>query len=216
MDSTNITSLTTGHAELVAIFPTPATSPEQRTLADYVPRRTISRFKPPGPRRVYCGKFLDYGPYASFAPSFDQDGVEVGRYALGEVIFQQDMKRRLRRLAKGKGRADASADLIGDGDVSMLDAAQTTPQVATDGSESILLPEDVAHIKSALGTLEMEEALEELLKKNGKALVRLEELQVQRLVSGESVVKEDSEEWALGTKFLCPQCPVASLTVVRV
>ena len=71
-DSKPLTDLPTGHAELAAILPSPSTSGSTRgkTLADYVRPKPFTALQMPGPRRVSCGKFLDYGPYASFAPTF--------------------------------------------------------------------------------------------------------------------------------------------------
>ena len=87
-DSKPLKDLFTANAELVAIFPSAsAPAPAEPdlaesspvTLASYVPKKPPGyKSKLPGPRRVSCGAFLDYGPYASFAPVFEQDG-EIGR-----------------------------------------------------------------------------------------------------------------------------------------
>lgn len=209
----DLKTLHTGKAELVSIFPSPSGQAlaHKGTLGDYVVQRRPNQYRPPQPRRVSCGKFLDYGPYASFAPYFDQDGVEVGRIGMGEVIFYQEMKRRLRSLAKGKRRAFLAANSVTSEDVVMEDAASSIEQSAvgpsqsddsiTKGLESLLAPEQVSSIKMALGSLEMEQAVDELLRRNTKALQRLEELQLQRLRAqggGSSVVEVGSEEWDVG------------------
>lgn len=212
-------SLHTARAELVSIFPSTSASElaHKGTLGDYAVKRPQSAlpYKGPPPRRVSCGKFLDYGPYASFAPSFDQEGVEVGRLGMGEVIYYQEMRRRLRSLAKGKRRAFlAPSDRTPD-DVVMEDASasslstpvsqpqpQENAQDLTKSIESLLPPDEVEKIKASLGTLEMEQAVDELLQRNAKALVRLEELQLTRLRAqkgGSSVVEVGSEEWDIGT-----------------
>ena len=212
----DLKSLYTAKAELVSIFPSTSgiQLAHKGTLGDYVVKRSpgVPAHKPPQPRRVSCGKFLDYGPYASFAPSFDQDGVEVGRIGMGEVIFYQQMRRRLRSLAKGKRRAFLGQKDPQTDDVVMEDAPASDGQTAAGPSnkesdlsknlEALLPPEEVQNIKSALDSLEMEEAVDELLQRNAKALERLEELQLERLRSqggGSSVVEVGSEEWDIGT-----------------
>ena len=213
--SKDLKSLHTAKADLVSIFPSASGSQlaQKGALGDYVVKRAsgVLPHKQPQPRRVSCGKFLDYGPYASFAPSFDQDGVEVGRVGMGEVIFRQHMKRRLRSLAKGKRRAFlAEADRQPE-DTTMEDASASNGAAVAGPSneggdlakdlESLLSPEEVKAIKSALGSLEMEQAVDELLQRNAKALQRLEELQLERLRAqggGSSVVEVGSEEWNIG------------------
>lgn len=213
--SKDLKDLHTAKADLVSIFPSASGSQlgQKGTLSDYVVKRTsgVPPHKQPQPRQVGCGKFLDYGPYASFAPSFDQDGVEVGRVGMGEVIFQQYMKRRLRSLANGKRRAFlAEADRHTE-DVVMEDASDGSGATAMGRSnenetlaedwEPLLSPEEVKAIKSALGSLEMGQAVDELLQRNAKALQRLEELQLERLHAqdgGSSVVEVGSEEWDIG------------------
>lgn len=213
--SKDLKNLHTAKADLVSIFPSASGSQlgQKGTLGDYVVKRAsgVPPHKQPQPRRVSCGKFLDYGPYASFAPSFDQDGVEVGRVGMGEVIFRQHMKWRLRSLAKGKRRAFlAEADHQTE-DVTMEDASANSGAAVAGPSnggedltkdlESLLSSEEVRAIKSALGSLEMEQAVEELLQRNAKALQRLEELQLERLRAqggGSSVVEVGSEEWDIG------------------
>ncbi|KAI0761200.1 hypothetical protein BD413DRAFT_486479 [Trametes elegans] len=218
--------LHTAKAELVSVFPTPSGSNVARkgTLGDYVKKPPVAaHYRPPPPRRVSCGKFLYYGPYASFAPCFDQDGVEVGRVAMGEVIFDQEMKRRLRALAKGKRRAFVgareAAATAGD-DVEMQDAAGEDAASTSEEKdlaksiEALLSPEDVESIKASLGTLEMEQAVDELLQRNAKALQRLEELQHVRWRehgSGSSVVEVGSEEWDVAQGIIDSLVILASL-----
>lgn len=167
----------------------------------------------PGLRHVSCGKFLDYGPYASFAPTFDQDGTEVGRYALGEVIWRQRQEASLREKTRGKRKAIESLQAA-DGDEVVLvgeepqNAGVSVPETEIENAEELdkalqsLVPaEEVARIKAALGSLEMEQAVQELLDKNARALRRLQRLQRLRLGAeggGSSKVEEESEEWDTG------------------
>ncbi|KAI0336221.1 hypothetical protein GY45DRAFT_1316332 [Cubamyces sp. BRFM 1775] len=218
-------SLSTAKAELVAVFPTPSGSDlaSKHTLGDYVTKKPpgTTRYKAAPPRRVSCGKFLYYGPYASFAPCFDQDGVEVGRIAMGEVILQQEMRRRLRALAKGKRRAfvgasEATAEDVTMQDASNEDSAESTEKKAdlAKGLEALLPPEDVEAIKSSLTTLELEQAVDELLQRNAKALQRLEELQLARFHEqgeGSSIVEVGSEEWDVAQGILDSLAILASL-----
>ena len=97
------------HAELVTILPTPAgTLDNTPTLGDYTrPKASTSTRplpgKPQASRRVTTGAFLDYGPYARFAPTFDQDGSEIGRVQMGEVLWEE-RKRKLARSLKSLWR----------------------------------------------------------------------------------------------------------------
>ncbi|KAI0757524.1 hypothetical protein C8Q80DRAFT_104756 [Daedaleopsis nitida] len=232
----------TANADLVAVFPSPSGSDlaYKGTLGDYVRKRpqTAAPYRASAPRRVSCGKFLDYGPYASFAPSFDQDGVEVGRIAMGELVLYQTMRRRLRSLAKGKRRAFLAAndrppptteDITQDVDMEGASAEASTvttskenkPDALVDGIESLLPPEEVSSIKAALGSLELEKAVEELekavedlLQRNARALARLEELQMDRLRSqrgASDAVQVGSEEWQLAQGITDSLAVLASL-----
>lgn len=166
-----------------------------------------------GPRRTSCGAFLDYGPFSSFAPSFEGEGVEVGRFGLGETIWRWEERRRERALQRYKtGTITELGDEATSGDVEMDDAQELgdegiAPPLANGDTsqeaslEGLLPPEDVASIMAALGTLELEEGVTELLERNRKALLRLEELQRIRLgADGGAIseVEEASEEWDVG------------------
>ncbi|KAI0374545.1 hypothetical protein BV20DRAFT_1041470 [Pilatotrama ljubarskyi] len=224
----DLKNLYTAKADLVAIFPSASGSElaHKHTLGDYVANRpaTKGHYKPPPPRRVSCGKFLYYGPYASFAPCFDQDGVEVGRVAMGEVIFQQEMKRRLKALAKGKRRAFAATSGAAQTADAAADVQEVPPESASGpsgkavdvakGLEALLPQEDVEAIKASLGTLEMEQAVDELLRRNARALQRLEELQLERFRAqgeGSSIVEVGSEEWDVAQGIIDSLALLASL-----
>ncbi|KAI0640823.1 hypothetical protein C8Q79DRAFT_920904 [Trametes meyenii] len=221
----DVQSLSTGKANLVAIFPSTSGSDAapKGTLGDYVTKRPpgVVHYRPPPPRHVSCGKFLYYGPYTSFAPCFDQDGVEIGRNAMGEVIFDQEMKWRLRALAKSKWRAFLRATEGYAKDVAMQDATNDNvarpSDVATDpskGIESLLSAEEVETIKASLGTLGMKRAVDELLQKNAKALQHLEELQHSRWREqgeGSSIVEVGSEEWDVAQGIIDSLTLLASL-----
>lgn len=213
-DGKALTDLPTGFADLAAILPSPSTSSgtREKTLADYVRPRTFTALQMPGPRRVSCGKFLDYGPYASFAPTFDQEGTEVGCQALGEVIWRQRREASLREKVRGKRRAmEASqASSVDDavtsrGEAGTLEDREDGAQEFDKALQSLLPVEEVSRIKAALGSLELEQAVQELLNKNARALLRLQRLQRLRLGGdggGSSKVEEGSEEWDTGTHGL--------------
>ncbi|TFY70074.1 hypothetical protein EVJ58_g50 [Rhodofomes roseus] len=225
-----LTDLPTGHAELAAILPSASTSSSARTktLAEYVrPNTASATLQLPGLRRVSCGKFLDYGPYASFAPTFDQDGTEVGRYALGELIWRQRQEATLKEKARGKRKA-IEALRAADADNAIIMGEETARSVRASGQhdededadeldkalESLVSAEEVARIKAALGSLEMEQAVQELLDKNARAMLRLQRLQRLRLGAeggGSSTVEEGSEEWETAQAILDSLSLLASL-----
>lgn len=93
-------------------------------------------------------------------------------------------------------------------DVDMDDVQEVSPteavfvaKTAEEELEGLLPPAEIAAIKATLNTLELEDAVHELLERNKRALVRLEELQRLRLGSesgGSSQVEEGSDEWDTG------------------
>ena len=219
-DGRELKDLPTAYAELVAIIPSPSTSLlSTSTAAIATPIPTLGSYhskKHPGSkpklpmhRRVSCGTFLDYGSWASFAPSFDQEGAEVGRTQFGEVVWGWEERKReradaRRERAEGRGRIIEIDDVIMyKEDLHVLGVKEKEGEyVDVDAELEGLLPlDEVNAIKAALGTLELENAVQELLERNRKALERLEELQVLRLTNeggGLGQVEEGSEEWDTG------------------
>ncbi|KAF7798629.1 hypothetical protein EIP86_009851 [Pleurotus ostreatoroseus] len=214
-DGKDLKDMPTAYAELVAIIPAPSTShKEPPTLASYA-RKLIP--KPQNdvtePRKLSCGEFLDYGLYSTFAPVFNQEGVEVGRSRLGEVLYYREREKRRRKRARELEEsqvthqnavptmADVSSE---DGDVVEVEKPSSKQKekmkdmdVDMDGLEGLLSAEQIASLKSTLGSLELENAVQELLARNARALERLEELQNQRLLEkgGARSVEVGSEEW---------------------
>jgi hypothetical protein len=204
-DTKELKDLPLGYAELVAILPSTApslSSSPPPTLGSYKPKKPLApRPKLPQPRQVSCGTFLDYGPYASFAPSFDQAGVEIGRAELGEVVWGKEERKRTRKAMAGQYMEDQSSDIEMVEVAGRAEGSKVSVDEALDG---LLSKEQIEGIKSTLGSLELEEAVHELLQRNRRALVRLEELQVARLGSeggGSSEVEVGSEEWDTGKLF---------------
>ena len=221
VDGKALKDLPTAHAELVVILPSPSTSASKPGSSLPIPTLGSFAKKPPGPkarvmgpRRTSCGSFLDYGPYASFAPSFEGEGVEVGRMGLGETVWRWEERRRERELQRFKAGFIVEIEENTAEDVAMEDlqevnmdgmpeatSNETMTKATEDGLEGLLPPDQIAVIKAALDTLELEDAVNELLGRNRRALARLEELQRLRIGGedgGSSEVEIGSEEWDTG------------------
>ncbi|KAG1825569.1 uncharacterized protein BJ212DRAFT_1314853 [Suillus subaureus] len=237
-DSKEFKDLQTANAELVAILPSPsslvysdATSNSSITLTDTQAPMTLGAYipkKPPGhrskvlgPRHVSCGSFLDYGPYASFAPSFDQEGVEIGREALGEVLWRWEDRKKSWAVEKARAAEEAAqySSMAGleEDEEEQNNVVDPSLEESLDDDEEVLdgllSKEQIASLKSVFKSLELENAVQELLDRNTKALRRLEELQRQRLMKegGFHAVEEGSEEWDTAQGILESLTLLASL-----
>jgi hypothetical protein len=211
--SSDLKDLPRGHSELVAILPSPYPSTsisDVPTLGSYHKTPLSPKIKLPGSRKISSGCFLDYGLYASFAPSFDQDGVELGRQELGQILLarqtkknpkEKELRRWLADRAKVKGKETTSVTPMDEDE-----AQEVTPMIDVEAElEELIPPDQLEAIKSGLGSLELELAVSTLLEKNQRALRRLQELQKERLMAdggGSSRPKEGSEEWDTGTVFI--------------
>ncbi|KAJ7275566.1 hypothetical protein B0H12DRAFT_1207987 [Mycena haematopus] len=207
----DLKDLPTAHADLVAIFPAPSVSTSDvPKLGDYartpVPSydarpKNVSR--PTAPRRVTCGSFLDYGPYSTFAPSWVQNGREIGARQLGEA------RDAAAKAAKEKGKAA----------IAIVDDTMEPPpppepaksESEVDGLQDILAPDEIESLKDVLGSLDLENAVQELLTRNRRALHRLGQLQVERLRASTRPVKEGDEEWDVAHGILDSLTLLASL-----
>ncbi|THH17222.1 hypothetical protein EW146_g3546 [Bondarzewia mesenterica] len=213
IDDKELKDLSTAHAELVAILPSASTSLVPAASTSSIPTLGLYTQKPsrtkqtvPPARSISSGAFLDYGPYSSFAPTFDQEGVELGRVGLGEVLSAKEKAKRLEKAYSVQSRRTPPRDAPVTEDVEMQDSACDVQDVTAERTagafdealEALLPPDQVTLIKEALGSLELEAAVQELLDRNARALRRLEELQLQRLGGlggGSSTVEVGSEEW---------------------
>ncbi|KAF8550303.1 hypothetical protein OG21DRAFT_1514167 [Imleria badia] len=222
-DSKPLKDISTANAELVAIMPAPSApaplEPDSAqtpvTLASYVPKKPPGyRSKLPGPRRVSCGTFLDYGPYANFAPVFEQDGVEIGRLAMGELLWRWEDRKKgwsnEHTLATQQPSDPVAESPLPNGvdkpdEIGVLDDEQSL--------QGLFSSEQISLLKQALGSLELEAAVHELLERNANALKRLEELQNKRLTKpGEfTPVEQGSEEWDTAQGIFDSLCILASL-----
>ena len=216
LDGADLKNLSVAHAELVAILPS---VPPPEASGSSIPTlgslsRKLHNKKPtlPGPRHLSTGSFLDYGPNASFSPSFEQDGVEVGQFALGEVLWSRLRRRRLEFSSKSGTLHNPPPSAVTE-DVQMTEdsrdghgSQQSDDQIVLGDAQEIALdpqfePDQAASVKDFMGALELEVAIQELLDRNNRAIARLEELQTQRLGrenGGTSRVEVGSEEWDLG------------------
>ncbi|KAF9040384.1 hypothetical protein BDZ89DRAFT_1156600 [Hymenopellis radicata] len=212
--SNNPPDLSTGFSELVAVFPYPYPSTsEVPSLGSY--HKVIKSYPSPcEQRKVTTGSFLDYGPWASFAPTFELEDSDVGRIELGQLCYDRAMRKRAAeekrkhmslRAARRMDREELPMDSL---EASPSDRA---PSIDLDG---LLSPDDVKNLKSVLDDAEVLRAVEELLERNRKALLRLQELQTARLGKedgGSSVVEQDSEEWEIAQSILDSLTLLASL-----
>ncbi|KAF8845437.1 hypothetical protein BDN67DRAFT_1065294 [Paxillus ammoniavirescens] len=219
-DGKPLKDLPTANAELVAVLPSlsgttppeatagstsPSTDTPSITLGSYVPKKPPG-YKPklPGPRRVSCGTFLDYGPYASFAPVFEQDGVEVGRSTIGELFWRWEDRKKRWAEEQTAALPQASDDCLKSPLLNGVDKPEELGMLDDEEFlEGLFSSEQIALLKQALG-LELEAAVQELLERNAKAFKRLEELQNQRLCKpgGFTPVEEGSEEWDIAQGIL--------------
>lgn len=192
-------SLNTANAELVAILPSPSSQQKPlTTIGSYSSRPAVQKKYTLPPRRVTTGAFLDYGPFASFAPSFDQDGELVGRRQLGDLLWYRQEKK---RLSTPLPSATTSSVVEVTTDIPHHEPVDSSV-IPDQELEALLGPEEVDSIKAALNSLELENLVHQLLQRNQSALVRLGELQKQRLIDHPSIPPEEgSEEWDTGTPF---------------
>ncbi|KAF9498191.1 hypothetical protein BDN71DRAFT_1487827 [Pleurotus eryngii] len=220
-DPQSLKALSTGLSELVVSLPTPSaptaisvapssassSKPSTSSTTSVVPslgsytylKAPPLKAKPWPIRRVKTtGSFLDYGPSASFAPTFSQDGAEVGRQQLGEFLWRKEQRRKERQaniLEDVESRATAiEVDDNDNIDPELRKAGQPKVSELEEALTELLPPEEVYVIKSALDSLELEAAVQELLDRNARALLRLQKLQRKRLLKREYVVAEGSEE----------------------
>lgn len=185
----SLTSLPTAHAELVAVLPTPSSQSDKYpvpTLASYASAPISQSIKPlPQQRTVTTGAFLDFGPWASFAPTFDHDGEVVGRNELALTLYASRPIKRTRECESIQ--EPPPIQLAGPASVDLEDELR-----------ELFPPEDAAAVKSALDTLHLENAVQELLDRNRRALLRLEHLQHERIINDDAPVEQGSEEWDTG------------------
>ncbi|KIY43056.1 hypothetical protein FISHEDRAFT_78602 [Fistulina hepatica ATCC 64428] len=240
-DGPAVTDLPTNYAELVAVLPAPSepSSDEVPTLGAYVTKLPPS-VPLVAPRKITCGSFLDYGPFSSFAPSFDQDGQEAGRDEVADILWGKEMRKRAKRSrlqeqekAQGRrilaqrevavaaenrrGQLPVSSDAM-DVDAPHLECdagmADVSPShggfdvnLALNGLQDLLSSEELDGVREALNLTHnqaLRSAVQELLERNARALVNLEELQMERRRrrDGKLDVHKGDEEWQLAQGIL--------------
>ncbi|KAG7090779.1 hypothetical protein E1B28_009864 [Marasmius oreades] len=223
--SRELRDLPHGHADLVAILPFARSSKPFSSvpnLGSYHTKVLPSHInKMPVERRISRGSFLDYGPYSSFAPTFDQDGTEIGRQELGEHYLAQNAKRKeksrkLKLWAEHRHRARAMDSIVmrSDEHDDTVEVEEIKSGNFEQELQELLPSHEVDSIKAGLRSLELESAVQELLDRNRKALERLQDLQYRRLVAeggGSTGVEEGSEEWDTAHGILDSLTILASL-----
>lgn len=133
--------------------------------------------------------------------------MEVGRRTLAETVWRWEQRRKMREAERSDVQLEEAGDVAMEDiqEVESTDKAKTdVVKVAEDSLDGLLPPEEISSIKAALGTLELEDMVQELLERNQRALRRLAELQKARLGAeggGTSQVEEGSEEWETGELF---------------
>lgn len=204
-------TLHTANADLVAVFPSPSSQQHKplTTIASYCSRPAVQKKYTLPPRRVTTGTFLDYGPFASFAPSFDQDGEVIGRRQLGELLWYRQEKKRLSSSLPSATSPSVTTD------IPLHDPVDSSPAILDHDLQALFGPEEVHSIKAALDSLELENLVHKLLQQNQRALLRLGELQNQRLIDHPSIPPEEgSEEWDTGTLSSLSPNPSSYLSFV--
>lgn len=215
-DSKTLIDLNTAHAELVSVLPSSSVQakPPPTLGSLQLTGKAQTNMKPIGPRRISCGSFLDYGDYTSFAPTFDSDSADLGVNALTNAVWRRHEKEKAREKARiladryrKKLAASASAmesmDVDPVSDIDSADPATSEDQEGEKRRELLVsvFGEEVEDMERLLDSLDCEMNIEQLLKNNAKALLRLEDLQRRRLGSekgGSSIVEVGSDEWTVG------------------
>lgn len=216
----------------------PSSSTTTRRPAAHAHQRTSTAPKPPSALTLSAATFIDYGVFSSLAPPFDSDGGCVSRETLGLVsAFKASRKKKrndartdvqtaLKELAAKKFPVDvasgSSMDIDGGaGAVEEEDhqfSSYSSSRVTIASLASSVLGNDHATLQgvfTALDASALEEAVDELLARNSRALHRMQGLQAIRYRAGastgakgrvgagtEHAVVQGSEEWVLGREVL--------------
>ncbi|KAG8946058.1 hypothetical protein FRC03_001511 [Tulasnella sp. 419] len=188
-----LASLVKGQASIVGVEPSVSIDPSALpTLGSYSrPPKTHLPYRPPV-KRLLQGSFLDYGPFASFAPTFDSEGAEVGQTSLSTILWRKK-EALLKRIRKGK-LPEASIELVDE---------DMPAQSETDATLDPVLEMD-DELKTAFDQLKLEYGIDDLLGHNALALWRLCQLQHERMKLGAKTpeVEVGSEEWNLAQSIL--------------
>lgn len=188
-----------GQSSLLAIVPSIPIPPEALPkLGEYATGPSSKRAVPPRKpaMKLSSATFLDYGPYASFAPTFDSDGGQVGRHTLGEWAWMRNKSQK--RAQKQRSPPPRLPPPLPPPDIMPEMPAPVDFSAARE-----FLPADLVDgLAAGLEDAELEAGVSELLARNGRALRRLISLQEDRFRAGqkgkEVPVQVGSEEWELG------------------
>lgn len=206
----------TGQASLVFIQPTvvidPSFLPKLGSYSRPLKPSVVPPNRLPISRKMASGSFLDYGPYASFAPTFDSDAGEMGDQDLADYLWakrQRKQKRPAFRPISGQQEAmqleDGDEDMTMDSSQGVTSTASasagSSTAVASTSSGAMIDPalEMEDELRAAMVQVQMESGIDDLLGKNAWALQRLAQLQNERYrVGAKAPEVVGGEEWNLG------------------
>lgn len=185
-------NINTGLADLAAILPTPLSHPSA-TLAAYSPNNLPSTKPLPLHRSLQPASFLDYGPSTSFAPTFDHDG---------ELVGPRDL-RLLLSYKKSRFLSHPPDSIAPPNDPLPLSPCPLPFDIHSE-LDGLLSPHVIQNLNLVLDTVHLQNLIDELLTRTHRALVRLQALQVNRLLQHPPQISldESSEEWQTGIPFL--------------
>lgn len=211
-DSKPLVDSEMGYAELVAVLPSASSSKSPPTLGNlHADKLVTNRHKPITSQRISCGSFLNYGPYASFAPSFDSDSGDLGFNAVSSVFWRRHEKGKAREKARILGERmrqklaqQASESMEVDG-VEAIDPTETEEKERERRKEAqkalvekVFGEEDASEVLAVFDALEREENISELVRRNGEAIHRMALLQQDRFRSARAHGTIDPSERELG------------------
>lgn len=184
----------TGLADLAAVLPTPL-STHSATLAAYSPKNKPPTKPLPPHRSLLAASFLDYGPSTTFAPTVDHDGELVGPRDLRLVFSYRNSRKH-----------SHPPDTVPPLDDVLPFSPYPLPFDIQSEFDGLLSPQVTQNLNLVLDTAHLENLIDELLTRTQRALVRLQALQVDRLLQHppQASLDESSEEWQTGIPFLSP------------
>jgi hypothetical protein len=219
-DAKPLVEANTGYAELVAVLPSASSSKPPPTLGDLHTNKVIqNRFKRLTSQQFSAGSFLDYGPNASFAPTFDSDSGDVGYHGISSILWRRHEKGKAREKArilserirmkmaaetqeKEKEGVPVSMEVddVEEVDSTMAKEAEQAKQKKDQKAmlEKVIGQEGAEGLLMSLESLEREESISELLDKNARAIARLAYLQRDRMRNSKETDNIETPELELG------------------
>lgn len=184
-----------GQASLVALQPSvpldPIYLPKLGSYSRPLKPSLVAPNRLPVSQKTATGSILDYGAFASFAPTYDSEAGEITQEEVQDIIWSK----RQRLLARRKLAKAIESDIEMNPAAEEATASDETSNPAID--PSLDLDDD---LRAAMQQLQLETGISDLLEKNALALQKLVVLQNRRLRLGENAPSPevDGEEWKLG------------------